>query len=286
MGLSAAVAGGTPLVITLHEPGILGPVPAGDLGVHPACWLVLKVAVGWVVRLGVVAVPLKSEVERLRREFPGGRIVHVPHGTFHRPEALPEPPDPSVMFFGFLAPYKGLPTLAAAFRRLRERRPGATLEIAGAEHPRFPGYARALHLALAETAGLRWSGPVPEDGLRAVFERNTVVVLPYRAALGASSVLYRAATWGRPVVATDLPALRAAAAEGGLWVNWTGPDDVAGLAGVLGALLDQPELRECQRRQNLQAVSFLSVEAVADAYTRLLARVAGQKYLFPTPEWG
>ncbi len=285
LGLSGAALGGVPLALTLHEPGILGEFRAEELGVWPGCRLVLRLIAGWLVRLGTVVVPLRSGADRLHRKFPGSRVVYIPHGTFDPPELLPEPPEPGVLFFGFLAPYKGLPTLGAAFRRVRAENPGVTLEVAGAEHPRFPGYARTVRQALAGVPGVRWSGPVPEAEVRGVFVRNTVVVLPYRVALGASSLLYRAAAWGRPVVASDLPPLRAAAAEAGLQVNWVAPDDEDGLTEALGVVLSRPELREAQRRQNLRAAGALTLEAVTHAYGRLLNNVGRRPASSPVPEW-
>mgnify|MGYP000158755591 CR=1 FL=1 len=49
------------------------------------------------------------------------------------------------------------------------------------------------------------------DRLRGLFARASVVVLPYLASTGASSVVHRAAAWGRPLIASDLPDLRAVA---------------------------------------------------------------------------
>jgi D-inositol-3-phosphate glycosyltransferase len=285
-GLTVAALGGPPMVITLHEAGIIGAFEAEEVGVSPPGQAVLRLILRWAVRLGVVAVPLRSQAEELRRAFPGARVVCIPHGTFDPPEALPEPPTPAILFFGFVAPYKGLPTLLAAFERLQAANPSAVLEIAGAEHPRFPEYGPALRWLTGNAAGVRWSGPVPEAGVRETFGRSTVVALPYRAALGASSVLYRAATWGRPVVASELPAIRAAAAEAGLQVNWVPAGDARALAGALGTLLTRLDLREAQRRHNLRAVGGFTLEAVAAAYGRLLQTAGRQGIPSLVPEWG
>lgn len=205
-----------------------------------------------VARLGVLAVPLRTTADRLNRRFPGATVVYLPHGTFDPPEALPEPLTPNILFFGFIAPYKGLPTLVRAFEQLRPANPTLTLEVAGADHPRFSEYGPRLRRTLGAVPGLRWTGPVSEGGLRELFRRSTLLVLPYRASLGASSVLYRAAT------------------DAGLRVSWVPPGDAESLAETLAGLLAWPELRTEQARQNLQAMSPMTLEAVAGAYGRLL----------------
>ncbi len=280
LGLTAASLRGLPMVLTLHEPGLLA-----DLGVCPLSRAALRQLAGWVARLGVLAVPLRTAADRLRRRFPGSTVVYLPHGTFDPPENLPETPGPNLLFFGFIAPYKGLPTLVRAFERLRTANPALTLEVAGGDHPRLPEYGPRLRRRLDGVPGLRWTGPVPEAAIRELFRRSTLLVLPYRASLGASSVLYRAAAWGRPVVASDLPALREAAADAGLQVNWVPPGDVESLAETLAGLLARPELRAEQARQNLRAMGPLTLEAVAGAYGRLLQSLCRKPLPCPVPEW-
>ncbi len=285
LGLTVASLRGMSMVITLHEPGLLEvPLPA-DLGVCPLSQAALRRLAGWVARLGVLAVPLRTAADRLHRRFPGATVVYLPHGTFDPPEALPEPLTPNVLFFGFIAPYKGLQTLVRAFEQLRPANPTLTLEVAGADHPRFSEYGLRLRRTLGAVPGLRWTGPVPEGGLRELFRRSTLLVLPYRASLGASSVLYRAAAWGRPVVASDLPALREAATDAGLRVSWVPPGDVESLAETLASLLARPELRTEQARQNMQAISPMTLEAVAEAYGRLLQSPCRKPLPCTVPEW-
>ncbi len=269
VGLTLAARRGFALLITLHEASAVSTEEAGALWGVPL-GRILDGLFRWLIRIGAVAVPLRADAQRLRARFPQAAIVHLPHGSFYPPEALPEPERPSLLFFGSLAPYKGIDLLLEAFRSLRAQHPELSLEIAGAEHPRFPGYAHRLRAASTHLPGIHWLGPVEEATVRALFARNTLVVLPYRQATGPSSVMIRAAAWGRAVVASDLPALRAAAAEADLLSEWIPSRDPAALARAIARLLQRLDLRAHQRQHNLQAIASCTIDIVAQAYARVL----------------
>ncbi len=269
IGLTLAARRGFSLLITLHEASAVGAEAVGALW-GPPLQRILEGLFRWLIRLGTVAVPLGADAQRLRARFPQAMIVHLPHGSFYPPEALPEPDRPSLLFFGSLAPYKGIDLLLEAFHALRAQHPALSLEIAGAEHPRFLGYAQRLRAATAHLPGIHWLGPVRETAARALFAHNTLVVLPYRQATGPSSVMIRAAAWGRPVVASDLPVLRTAASEAGLLSEWIPPNDPTALAHAIARLLQRPDLRAHQRQHNLQAIASCTIDAVAQAYARIL----------------
>ncbi|GBD09930.1 D-inositol-3-phosphate glycosyltransferase [Candidatus Thermoflexus japonica] len=264
VGLTVAARQGWAMLITAHEASLIDPDATEPLS------RMLLTLFRWLIHLGVIAVPLRADLERLRACFPEASMVHIPHGSFYPPRALPEPENHSLLFFGSLAPYKGLATLLDAFQRLRERHPTLTLEIAGAEHPRFPNYGSHLRAACAHLPGIRWRGPVPEEEVEWIFARNTLVLLPYRQATGSSSVIYRAAAWGRPFVSSDLPALRATADEAGLAGNWVPPGDPEALARAIDHLLREASLREQQRQQNLRAIASCTMDRIAKAYLQIM----------------
>jgi glycosyltransferase involved in cell wall biosynthesis len=264
IGLTLAARQGWTMRITAHEASLIDPHT-----MEPASRLLVALF-RWLTRLGLIVVPLRVDAERLRDCFPGASIVHIPHGSFYPPRALPEPENPGLLFFGVMAPYKGLAILLEAFQMLRARHPTLTLEIAGAEHPRFPGYGNRLQAAYAHRHGIRWQGPVSEEEVERIFARNTLVLLPYLQATGPSSVIYRAAAWGRPIVSSDLPALRATADEAGLAGNWVPPGDPEALAQAVDSMLQEASQREQQRQQNLRAIASCTMDRIAEAYLRIL----------------
>ena len=149
-----------------------------------------------------------------------------------------------------------------------------TLTVAGGDHPRFPGYSAAARAQWGERAGVRWLGPLDEAGVRAAFASAQVVVLPGTASTGASSVLHRAAGYGRPVVASDLPDLRAVAAEEDLRVNFTPPGDAGQLAAALRGLLADPVRQREQAEHNLCAVQRMSLAHTCRQYLEVFGRVS------------
>jgi phosphatidylinositol alpha-mannosyltransferase len=100
------------------------------------------------------------------------------------------------------------------------------------------------------------------------------VALPYTATTGASSVLHRAAAYGRPVVTSDLPDTRAVTEEEGLMVDYVPPADPDALAQALIRLLGDPERRAALARHNLSVMRAMSPERICARYADLFQSVA------------
>jgi len=136
--------------------------------------------------------------ELVRLESPPGPVVSMPLGS-EAGEFTPLPEQPSLLFFGRLAPYKGLDLLLDAMPRVWERLPDLRLTIAGrGELPRH----QVLRDGRVEAA----VGHVPDSSVAELFAAATCVVLPYRQA-SQSAVGALALQHGRAVVATAVGAL-------------------------------------------------------------------------------
>ncbi len=268
---------GVPLVITLHQ--IFEATPPNSIGAKNGHLTALgaRTATHLLLRAGAVCVTLGRYKTALQTHYQGtGSVHHIPHGAYVSPELLSHPgtPPEDILFFGSLAPFKGLPVLLEAYERLKRRRPQVTLTIAGSDHPRFPGYLDTLRgAALARNGsgptGVRWLGALPETELRGLFAQARVVALPYLATTGASSVLYRAAAYGRPVVASDLSDLRAATEEEQLAIDYVPPSDPAALAQALEALLADPQRQAVIANRNLAAMRRMTLEHTCARYLDL-----------------
>jgi glycosyltransferase involved in cell wall biosynthesis len=267
---------GVPLVTTLHQ--VFDFTPPSSIGAKNGHLTSFgaRTATRLLLRAGTVCVTLARYQAALRAHYGVSNVHHIPHGAYVRPEALPHPgtPPEDILFFGSLAPFKGLEILLDAFARLQRQRPQATLTIAGSDHPRFPGYRDDLRRAAqvlngAAPTGVRWLGALPEAELRGLFAQARVVALPYLATTGASSVLYRAAAFGRPVVASNLSDLRAASQDEQLALDYVPPADPVALAAALEKLLADPHRQAALAEHNLAAMARMTLEHTSARYVAL-----------------
>lgn len=199
---------GTQFGVTVHDPE---PHPFDLLeAVHERLARLVWRRAHWVHIHSVRFIPIMQ-----RRGVPRSRIVVIPHGSVasrflrHRTEGVLR--EPLALFFGRLTAYKGLETLVDAGLLLEGR-----LRIAIAGPGRLPRSVRqriAAHQDLFELH-LRH---LPEPEVARLFQRASVLVMPYKHATQSSLPLISAA-FGVPVIAT---------AVGGL------VDDVRRVGGVL-----------------------------------------------------
>jgi glycosyltransferase involved in cell wall biosynthesis len=264
-------ATGLPSVVTLHEmveqadlralkaPG----GPLADWGARLLTFL--------TTRTDVACVTLRRYADWLKERVPRLPVAHIPLSAYDPPEMLPESGEQELLIFATFTPYKGLGLLLDAFRELRVRHPSLRLTVAGAEHPRFPGYVDDVRNALGDHSAIRWLGNVPEPALRDMFSRASIVVLPYTAATGSSSVLHRAVAWGRPVVLSDLPEMRAVVEEENLRAEFFASGDRNSLIAAIERLLADPALGTSLAHHNYQVTARMTLEDTCHAYLRAFA---------------
>jgi glycosyltransferase involved in cell wall biosynthesis len=148
---------------------------------------------------------------------------------------------PKVLFFGYLAPYKGLETLLQAVAGIGS--PDFELLIAGdvspraRGHPEYEQYLKRIDELIAATKGrARKIGFVPNEEVEALLKSVDLVVFPYTSVLSSSGPLALAMAYGTPLLAT-----RELFEEGALCVY---DGTVADLRTKLERFLLHPELRE------------------------------------------
>ncbi|WP_460588288.1 glycosyltransferase [Haliea atlantica] len=137
---------------------------------------------------------------------------------------------PTLLFFGFVRPYKGLDTLLEALARLDASTP-CQLLIAG-EIWGNPDHWQAEVSRLGLGDRVRFEQRyIPESAVGDYFAAADLVMLPYRSATG-SGVVKLAHSHGRPVVVTRTGALPDAVEEGvtGFIVP---PEDPAAMAAAI-----------------------------------------------------
>jgi glycosyltransferase involved in cell wall biosynthesis len=262
---------GHPSVVTLHEMVEQADLRALQVPGGPLAGWGARLFTFLTTRTDVACVTLRRYADWLKERVPRLSIAHIPLSAYDPPEMLPESGEKELLIFATFTPCKGLELLLDAFRELRARHPSLRLTVAGAEHPRFPGYVDGVRHALGNHPAIRWLGYVPEPALRDMFSRAAMVVLPYTAATGSSSVLHRAVAWGRPVVLSDLPEMRAVLEEENLRAQLFASGDRNSLIVAVERLLADPALRTAQAHHNYQVTLRMTLEDTCRAYLRAFA---------------
>lgn len=266
MSVALAHASSMATIVTLHELPELSDLrairaPGGNFSIHGA-----RLLARLATRADVVCLTMQRYVKWLTDHLPGPRYLHIPNDTYHPHEILPEPGLPNLLFFSTLAPFKGLEVLLDTFQVLQKENPDLRLEIAGARHNRFPDYPEQVKSQYSHIPGINWLGEVAESDIKALFQRATVVVLPYEASTGSSSIMMQAAGWGRVIVASDLEDIQAAAAEKKLTINIFQRGQAADLSRVLKSQLASMENRRLQIEANITALAQFGPDRTRQAY--------------------
>ena len=159
-----------------------------------------------------------------------------------RLQPSPEPPPPvTVAYVGRLLADKGVRSLMAAHRLVRERGLPINLLLAGTPDPEnATSIPRAEIEAWAREPGATWAGHVAD--IAGLWARSHIAVLPSRRE-GLPLSLLEAAACGRPMIATDVPGCRDVVRDGetGLLVPVDAPEP---LADAIARLAADPALRQ------------------------------------------
>jgi len=259
-----------PTVVTLHELVELADLRAlnapGGVFAPWGARLLTRIA----TQADVVCLTMHHYADWLSRR--GVDCAYIPIGAYHEPELLPETETCELLFFTTLAPYKGLELLIEAFTLLGAEYPHLRLTIAGTTHARFPNYPLELKTRFHGTQGIQWLGQVSEDEVKGLLSRAQIVILPYAASTGSSSVLYQAATWGRAVVASDLSEIRKLTLENDLQVQFFENTNLESLCDSIRLLLNSPSLRRAQAQHNFNSIQHLRPRATGQRYIEVFNR--------------
>jgi D-inositol-3-phosphate glycosyltransferase len=142
--------------------------------------------------------------------------------------------DRTILFFGNIAPYKGLEYLVSAFRQILNRRDDYRLIIAG-RPKNCESYWTAIRAALEKDVQsgrvLLRDEFIPDDETETYFKAADVLVLPYRY-IYQSGVLFLGHSFGLPVLAADVGSLKDEIVEGKTGFVFR-PEDPGDLARVI-----------------------------------------------------
>jgi glycosyltransferase involved in cell wall biosynthesis len=155
----------------------------------------------------VMSDAVERDLDRLKPGAPRRRVPHPFYAQFDRGRHTRESARQALglagevaLFFGYVRHYKGLDTLLRAWPKVRARRPGATLVVAGEFYEKPESY-HALARAAGEGAVRMLDRYIADDEVEALFRAADVTVLPYRSAT-QSGVTHVSYALGVPVIAT------------------------------------------------------------------------------------
>ena len=138
------------------------------------------------------------------------------------------PAERTILFFGNIAPYKGLEYLVEAFKRIQAQRNDYRLIIAGRPKD-CEAYWTAIMNELREDVErgrvLLRDDYIPDDQTEVYFKAADVLALPYRHVY-QSGVLFLGYSFGLPVLAADVGSLRDEIVEGDTGFVFTPEDPV------------------------------------------------------------
>jgi hypothetical protein len=105
-----------------------------------------------------------------------------------------------------------------------------------------------------------------------LFRRSQIVVVPYTASTGSSSVLYQAATWGRAIVASNLDEFCTLAEESNLQIEFFKSGDADSLYRAIQVLLESQKKRRQQAEHNYNSVLSTRPEETGRKYIQAFNR--------------
>jgi glycosyltransferase involved in cell wall biosynthesis len=206
----------------------------------------------------------------------GVRLPSEGPGTVARSARQDAPP--VVAYSGHLYAWKGVDILLDAIARL----PGVRGLVIGG-HEREPDLARVR--ALADALGIadrvQFTGLVPPSQVAGLLRAADVLVLPNPASAISTRFtsplkLFEYMAAGRPIVATDLPALREVLRDGQTAVLVT-PGDASALAAGIERVVTDARLAERLATAARTAVDDYTWDRRAERLERLLAGLAGPR---------
>jgi D-inositol-3-phosphate glycosyltransferase len=195
----------------------------------------------------------------------------------------------TILFFGWITPYKGLEYLLTAFRHIVAPGGDYRLIIAGRpdkDEKYWNTIKEAFRQELQDARVLLRSEFIPDDQIEVYFKAADVLVLPYKH-IYQSGILFLAQSFGLPALAADVGSLKDDVVEGKTGFIFR-PEDPIDLARAIEQYFNSDLFADLNdRRQEIQqfaaerhswgVVGPMTIRVYADLLRRNAPRSLGRK---------
>jgi glycogen synthase len=214
-------------------------------------------------------VQFDSEFMRSQAEAAGvlpwkSRVIH--HGIRFESFSFGEPrrtfDAARLLFVGRVVPAKDPETVIRALRRVVERRPNATLTIAGPISPRYLRSLRRLAKQERVLRRVRFQGVVPRDALPHLYRSHDVLVFPSTWEEPFGITLVEAMACGLPILSTGRGGSAEAAPAGEVSVEFRAGDESDLADKALDLLADEGLRERLARRGRAYAKERFALDAM------------------------
>jgi glycogen synthase len=269
---------GLPYILSLRGGDIPG-IPYGPLATYHRILTPLNRAV-WrnASAIAVTSDGFQALAGRFAMRL-GKRIMRIPNGVDCEIFYPPDSPRPSeaevrVLYVGrVVREHKGLENLVPAFEKLtRESSRAVSLDIVGDGAFRSDLENLARSLGVEET--VKFSGWVKREDLLAHYQAAQIFVLP-SVGDGMTNSILEAMACGLPIVTT--PSSGEHLVEDRVNGILVAPGDREGMAGALGSLLKDDEMRRRMGESSRSKALALSWESVARQYFEIAREACRRK---------
>ncbi len=195
----------------------------------------------------------------VRREavarIPFGMNIAVPH-TSLTPTAAKhklgiQSWEKTILFFGRIAPYKGLEYLLTAFHQISSNHANYRLIIAGEPMKGYEEYINRIHQMVSQTQSHDRIIPklefIPDEDTELYFKAADVLVLPYKD-IFQSGVLFLGYSFGLPSIAADVGSFREDIVQGETGFLYS-PGDSMSLANTIECFFESDLFKELNTRR-------------------------------------
>lgn len=215
-----------------------------------------------------------------RRGWPTDRVrvIHNPVSTTMLEAGLKSEwthsSEPIVLYTGRLAPVKGIETLMAAAKLVRQQNTRATFLLAGPWQMPQPPEAYGLELNLKSEDGVQWVGSKDEKELIDLYRSASLFVMPSHFESFGISVV-EAMTFGLPVICTNAGALPELVEEGVTGRLVPRADSHSLAQAMLSSLENAGEQSKMGEAARSQVLSRFTIEHALAATLRVYSGVMG-----------